>query len=218
MCRRYQLINIILHVILKPTTPETQSCSLPALKPHIHKWNRSAAQLSLPLPPQLDVSTRDVNLIGQRWGQTAIDWLVIRRERPGGSIKADTVNTELRRVDRSLTNGHRPTGTRPLTQQLPAIPYCQAAVSKGSWCVAVLIPAWDTAATLSDWEPFLAVRIEPLTSSPQTGGARDLAEYKKKPFGDDAISCRAGLARFALFILYTFFHTSLMVCLESAMI
>lgn len=47
---------------------------------------------------------------------------------PGGSIRADTVNTELRRVDRSLTNSHQPTGTLPLTQRLPAIPYCQAGV------------------------------------------------------------------------------------------
>lgn len=80
------------------------------------------------LPLRFDVSTGDVSLIGQYWGQTAIDWPVIRRERPGGSIGADTVNTELRRVDRSLTNGHQPTGTRPLTHQLPAIPSCQAGV------------------------------------------------------------------------------------------
>ena len=74
------------------------------------------------------MSTRDVNLIGQCSGQAAIDWPVIRRERPGGSIRADTVNTERRRVDRSLTNGHQPTETRPLTHRLPAIPYCQAGV------------------------------------------------------------------------------------------
>lgn len=91
------------------------------------KWSETCTTAKPSSSPPV-VSTRDVNLIGQDWGQTAIDWLVIRRERPGGSIGADTVNTELRRVERSLTNGHQPTGTQPLTHQLPAIPYCQAGV------------------------------------------------------------------------------------------
>lgn len=71
-------------------------------------------------------------------GRPTIDWLVIRRARPSGSIRADTVNTELRRVDRSLTNGHQPTGGAwRLTRRLPAIPYCQAEVwvkGCGVWC------------------------------------------------------------------------------------
>ncbi len=129
---------------------------------------RLVAQLNLPLPLRFDVSTRDVNLIGQYWGQTAIDWLVIRRERPGGSIRADTVNTELRRVDRSLTNGHQPTGTRPLTHRLPAIPYCQAGVwVKGCgvwWYWSLDETHWETVSETSlqsESERFLALRVEP---------------------------------------------------------
>lgn len=46
----------------------------------------------------------------------AIDWPVVRRDGPSGSIRADAVNTELC----SLTNGHHPGEALPLTRRLPA--------------------------------------------------------------------------------------------------
>ena len=124
---------------------------------------------SAQLPLRFDVSTRDVSLIGQYWGQTAIDWPVIRRERPGGSIGADTVNTERCRVDRSLTNGHQPSGTSAIDPAAPCNPLLPGwSVSKGLWCVVVLIPVLETSLQ-SEQERFLAPRVERATRKSKKG-------------------------------------------------
>lgn len=110
------------------------------------KW-RTCSTAATSSSHWLNVSARDVNVIGQYWGQTAIDWVVIRRKRPGGSIRPDTVNTQLRRVDRSLTNGHQLTGTRAIDPRASCNPLLPDwSVSKGLWCVVVSIPWWDTEA------------------------------------------------------------------------
>lgn len=119
------------------------------------------------LPLRFDVSTRDVSLIGQYWGQTAIDWPVIRRERPSGSIGADTVNTERCRVDRSLTNGHQPSGTSAIDPPAPCNPLLPDwSVSKGLRCVVLLIPVSETSLQ-SEQERFLAPRVERATENPK---------------------------------------------------
>lgn len=66
---------------------------------------------------------------------------------PAGVSGADTVNTERRRVDRSLTNGHQPTGTSAIDPPARRDPWLPGwSVSKGLWCVALSIPGWDTGA------------------------------------------------------------------------